>query len=120
MRTTRRVFLQSAAGASAALLPLPRVLAQPAAPQVVVVGGGFAGASCARALKRLDQNLQCHAGRGKPDLHRLPVFSNSVIAGLRDLSAQQFGYERVVADGIVIAPVSANRRRRAEPHRHGR
>src|SRR5262249_17413473 len=30
-------------------------------------------------------------------------FSNEVIAGLRDLSAQQFGYDKIAADGISLA-----------------
>src|SRR4029434_4308931 len=34
-------------------------------------------------------------------------FSNSVIVGMRELSAQQFTYERVAADGITILRTSA-------------
>ena len=34
-------------------------------------------------------------------------FSNSVIGGLRELSAQQFTYDRVAADGIAIARTTA-------------
>jgi NADH dehydrogenase FAD-containing subunit len=34
-------------------------------------------------------------------------FSNEVIAGLRELSAQQFTYERVAADGIAVARAMA-------------
>ena len=50
----RRDFLKkAAAGVSAALLPLPAV-AQGAGGHVVVVGGGFAGATCARFIKRID------------------------------------------------------------------
>jgi NADPH-dependent 2,4-dienoyl-CoA reductase/sulfur reductase-like enzyme len=107
MRTTRRAFLQSAAGASATLLPLPTVLAQAAAPQIVVVGGGFAGASCARALKQADKTLQVTLVESNPVFTACP-FSNGVIAGLRDLTAQQFNYERIVADGIILAPGTAN------------
>src|SRR5207249_1217329 len=35
-------------------------------------------------------------------------FSNGVIAGLRELSAQQFGYDKVAADGITVAITTAN------------
>ena len=47
-RTSRRQFLKAAA-AGAALLPLPAI-AQGAGGRVVVVGGGFGGASCARFI----------------------------------------------------------------------
>ena len=47
--TSRRTFLKTtAAGAASALLPLPAI-AQGAGGRVVVIGGGFAGATCARA-----------------------------------------------------------------------
>ena len=55
-RTSRREFLASVAAAGATtLLPAP-ALAQGTA-RVVVVGGGFAGASAARALKRADPRI---------------------------------------------------------------
>ena len=44
-----------------------------APPRVVVVGGGFAGASCARALSAARPAHRRDAGRGEPDVHRLPV-----------------------------------------------
>ena len=46
---SRRDVLKTAAAASAALLPMP-ALAQNVGGRVVVVGGGFGGATCARAL----------------------------------------------------------------------
>jgi NADPH-dependent 2,4-dienoyl-CoA reductase/sulfur reductase-like enzyme len=36
-------------------------------------------------------------------------FSNEVIAGLRDVGAQQFGYERIAADGIGVVAQAADR-----------
>jgi len=106
-RKTRRDFLASSAAlaASAALMPRPAI-AQ-AEPHVVVVGGGFAGASVARALKQLDPRLPVTLVEANRAFTACP-FSNGVIAGLRDLSAQQFSYEKVVADGIVLAPGTAN------------
>jgi sulfide dehydrogenase [flavocytochrome c] flavoprotein chain len=106
-RTTRRDFLASSAAvaASAALMPRPAI-AQ-AEPAVVVVGGGFAGASVARALKQLDPRVPVTLVEASRVFTACP-FSNGVIAGMRDLSAQQFSYEKVVADGIVLAPGTAN------------
>jgi len=104
---TRRDVLKSAAavGASAALFPRP-ALAQ-GAPHVVVVGGGFAGASAARALKKLDQRIAVTVVEASRTFTACP-FSNGVIAGLRELSAQQFSYAKIVADGVVLATGTAN------------
>ena len=56
-RTSRRDFLKTAvAGASAAVLPLPAI-AQSAGGRVVVVGGGFGGATCARFIRRIDPRI---------------------------------------------------------------
>jgi sulfide dehydrogenase [flavocytochrome c] flavoprotein chain len=103
MTITRRRFLELgvAATASAAVLPVP-TFAQGAAPRVVVVGGGFAGASCARALRHVDPRIAVTLIEASPTFTACP-FSNGVIAGLRELSAQQFTYEHVAADGITIA-----------------
>jgi NADPH-dependent 2,4-dienoyl-CoA reductase/sulfur reductase-like enzyme len=103
MKITRRRFLELGvvATASAAVLPVP-TLAQGAAPRVVVVGGGFAGASCARALRHVDPRIAVTLIEASPTFTACP-FSNGVIAGLRELSAQQFTYEHVAADGITIA-----------------
>src|SRR5207244_9202105 len=87
--------------AAAALAPAP-AFAQDAAPRVVVVGGGFAGASCARALRQLDPRIAVTLVEANATFTACP-FSNGVIAGLRELSAQQFTYERVAADGIAVA-----------------
>jgi NADPH-dependent 2,4-dienoyl-CoA reductase/sulfur reductase-like enzyme len=99
-RSNRRDFIRTAAaGASAALLPLP-ALAQNAGGRVVVVGGGFAGATCARAVKRLDSRINVTLVEASSTFTACP-FSNDVIAGLRQLTAQQFNYRKIAADGVV-------------------
>src|SRR2546427_7026234 len=99
------IGLGSTATASAALFPRP-AFAQGAAARVVVVGGGFAGASCARALKELDQRIAVTLLEANPTFTACP-FSNAVIGGLRRLGAQRFPYERVAADGIAVARAPA-------------
>jgi sulfide dehydrogenase [flavocytochrome c] flavoprotein subunit len=99
-RLTRRDVMKSAA-AAAALLPMP-ALAQGAAGRVVVIGGGFAGASCARALKALDARINITLVEASRTFTACP-FSNLVIAGMRELTAQQFGYDKVAAAGITLA-----------------
>lgn len=83
-----------------AALGAPVVLAQ-AQPRIVVVGGGFAGASCARALRREDAGLAVTLIEPEARYTSCP-FSNAVIAGLREIGAQQFGYQGFARDGITV------------------
>jgi sulfide dehydrogenase [flavocytochrome c] flavoprotein subunit len=107
VRAGRRAFLGLGVAAMAsAALPRRPARAQGAAPRVVVVGGGFAGASCARALRQLDARIAVTLVEPNPTFTACPL-SNAVIGGLRELSAQQFTYERIAADGITIARTTA-------------
>jgi len=105
-RTSRRDFLrQAASGATAALLPLP-ALGQDASGRVVVIGGGFAGATCARMLKRIDPRLSVALVEANPQFTACP-FSNGVIVGMRELEAQIFGYDALAKDGVALSFVPA-------------
>ena len=100
-RTSRRDFLKTAvAGASAAVLPLPAI-AQGAGGRVVVVGGGFGGATCARFIRRIDPRIAVTLVEASPTFTACP-FSNLVIVGLRDLKAQEFGYDKLTADQVTV------------------
>src|SRR5262249_49742972 len=98
-RTSRRQFLKAAA-AGAALLPLPAI-AQGAGGRVVVVGGGFGGASCARFIKRVDPRITATLVEANPPFIACP-FRTAVLAGLRDLSAREFGLDRLAGDQVVV------------------
>jgi sulfide dehydrogenase [flavocytochrome c] flavoprotein subunit len=109
----RRSVLKGIGGAAAASL-FPRPGFGQAAPRVVVIGGGFAGATCAREVKRLLPNASVTLVEANRTFTACP-FSNGVVAGLRDISEQQFGYDGVKKDGVevVIQPgtaLDANRR----------
>ena len=107
-RTSRRDFLKTAvAGASAAVLPMPAI-AQGAGGRVVVVGGGFGGATCARFIRRIDPRIAVTLVEASPTFTACP-FSNLVIVGLRDLKAQEFGYDKLAADQVTvqISPATA-------------
>jgi NADPH-dependent 2,4-dienoyl-CoA reductase/sulfur reductase-like enzyme len=93
---------------SAASLGLPSIARAQAAARVVVVGGGFGGASCARSLKRLDARLQVTLIEPNKNFTACP-FSNEVIAGLREIEAQQFGYENIAAEGIGVVTQAASK-----------
>jgi len=88
------------------MLPWP-ALAQSAA-RIVVIGGGFGGASCARALRRLDAKLQVTLIEPNRIFTACP-FSNEVIAGLRQLQAQQFNYDSIAAEGVKIVAQAATK-----------
>jgi sulfide dehydrogenase [flavocytochrome c] flavoprotein chain len=94
--------------ASAASLAAPSIARAQAAARIVVVGGGFAGAACARALKRGDAKLEMTLVEPARTFVACP-FSNEVIAGLRKIQAQQFTYERISADGINVIAHAATK-----------
>jgi NADPH-dependent 2,4-dienoyl-CoA reductase/sulfur reductase-like enzyme len=97
--TSRRTFLKGA-GATA-LLPMPAI-AQGQGPRVVVIGGGFAGATAARFIKTADPKISVTLVEQNPTFTACP-FSNGVIAGLRPLRAQQFNYGKLDQAGVVLA-----------------
>jgi sulfide dehydrogenase [flavocytochrome c] flavoprotein chain len=97
IRPTRRTFLS---GALVTLAAAP-CLAQRKA-RIVVLGGGFAGASCARMLRRADPLFDVTLVEANPTFTACP-FSNAVIVGLRDIVAQRFGYDAIRGEGVVVA-----------------
>src|ERR1700676_2495530 len=102
---TRRNVVRGIAAAAASLaLPCPS-RAQGSA-RIVVIGGGFGGASCARALRRIDPQLQVTLIEPNGIFVACP-FSNEVIAGLRDIEAQQFSYDRIAAEGATVIAKAA-------------
>lgn len=103
MPSRRRVLTGMAAGAAT-------MSGHPAAAQaggrVVVVGGGFAGASCARALKAEAPHLAVTLVEPNTRFIACPL-SNGVVAGLRTLDAQSFTYGGVSRAGVQVTPQAA-------------
>jgi NADPH-dependent 2,4-dienoyl-CoA reductase/sulfur reductase-like enzyme len=81
------------------LLATP-VLAQASA-RVVVIGGGFAGATAARTLRRADPAIAVTLIETNPVYTACPG-SNEVIAGLREIDEQRFGYAGLTAAGVTV------------------
>jgi sulfide dehydrogenase [flavocytochrome c] flavoprotein subunit len=100
-RASRRDVLRAGVAASAAWLPLPAI-AQGAPGRVVVIGGGFAGATCARQIKAFEPSAQVMLVEASTTFTACP-FSNGVIAGLRELKEQQFNYEALGDAGVGVA-----------------
>ena len=100
---TRRTFLKLTAAAS---LAAPSIASAQASGRVVVVGGGFGGATAARTLKTLEPKLTVTLVEPNPVFTACP-FSNNVLAALREISQQQFGYAGVQKSGVVLAQTAA-------------
>ncbi len=96
----------AAIAVSAVSLALPSIARGQAGARIVVIGGGFAGAVCARALKRLGPDLQVTLIEANSRFIACP-FSNAVIAGLRDIAAQQFSYDGIAAAGVRVVTATA-------------
>jgi len=103
---SRRTFLKLAAAAGVAPSLAPSVVTAQNAAEVVVVGGGFAGATCARWLKKLAPTLSVTLVEPNPTYTACP-FSNDVLAGRRELDQQQFGYDGLKRAGVVVAQTAA-------------
>jgi sulfide dehydrogenase [flavocytochrome c] flavoprotein chain len=102
--TRRHVVGGVAASAAASAFPAPS-RAQSAA-RIAVIGGGFGGASCVRALRRIDPKLAVTLIEPSRIFTACP-FSNEVIAGLREIEAQQFTYDRIAAEGVTVIAQAA-------------
>ncbi len=102
----RRVLQSLGAGGAAAFIGTSYAIGQKVAPRVVVIGGGIAGASAARALRREDPTIGVTLVEPSTQYTTCP-FSNLVVAGLRDLSTLQFGYDGLRRAGIDVVHESA-------------
>ena len=69
--------------------------------RVVVVGGGFGGATVARTLKLAAPHIQVTLIEPNRTYTACP-FSNLVIGTNRPISAQQFGFQNIAAAGVEV------------------
>lgn len=100
----RRGFLRGLAAAPVASALAAPAIAQAAA-RVVVVGGGFAGATCARRLAAA--GIATTLVEPATSYLACP-FSNLVVAGMRDLEEQRFGFDGLRAAGVAVAAQAAS------------
>lgn len=107
MRATisRRAVLQAGLfGLGSLNLPLGAMSQSKA--RIVIVGGGFGGASAARTLVQLLPSADITLIEVNATYTACP-FSNLVIGTERPLSVQEFGYDRLEAAGIKLISVRA-------------
>jgi sulfide dehydrogenase [flavocytochrome c] flavoprotein subunit len=106
LRLPTRRDLACGLAATAASLALPCPSFAQSAARVIVIGGGFGGASCARAFRQIDPRLQVTLIEPKTFYFACP-FSNEAIAGLREFEAQQFTYDRIAEEGVTLVAQTA-------------
>jgi NADPH-dependent 2,4-dienoyl-CoA reductase/sulfur reductase-like enzyme len=103
---TRRQVVAGMA-ATASVFARPQVTRAQASARLIVIGGGFGGASCARALRKADPKLDVTLIEPNATFTSCPL-SNEVIAGLRDIAAQQFSYDKIAAEGVRVIAQAAS------------
>jgi sulfide dehydrogenase [flavocytochrome c] flavoprotein chain len=106
LRAVTRRDVVGVIAASAISLAVPAIARAQSSARMVVIGGGFAGTACARALKRIDPKLDVTLVEANSIFTACP-FSNEVIADLRDIEAQQFSYDRLAAESISVVAQAA-------------
>lgn len=99
MRTTRRVLIGTGLAAGAALA-LPSI-ARAAGPRVVVVGGGFGGATAAKYVKKLMPAAQVTLVERDKQFITCP-FSNYVIGGMEKMQTITHGYDKIARHDVAV------------------
>ena len=98
----RRSFLKAvSAAAGASVLCIPQVRAASVKARVVVIGGGFGGATAARYLRLLDPGIEVTLIERGTRYTSCPL-SNEVISGERDIKTLQAGYGGLSGRGVKV------------------
>jgi sulfide dehydrogenase [flavocytochrome c] flavoprotein subunit len=87
-------------------LAIPLIARAQSKARVVVVGGGFGGATAARFLRQYDAAIEVTLLEPN-DIFIACPFSNAVIAGERGLDAQRFGYGAIRKTGVTVVNQAA-------------
>jgi len=104
VKLNRRRFLRTAASV-VMIAGAPEILrargasARGVSARVVVIGGGYAGATVARSLRAADPSIEVTLIEQRRTFYSCP-FSNLVIGGLQPFSVLRFGYDGVAATGV--------------------
>ena len=108
----RRRFISGALTAGAAAVGgglLPACSRPPGrgAPRVVVIGGGYGGATTARYIRRLDPDIDVTLVEAGTRYYTCP-FSNAVLGGLREVSSISLGYDDLKTHGVNVIHARAS------------
>ncbi|MBI5331927.1 MAG: FAD-dependent oxidoreductase [Betaproteobacteria bacterium] len=102
-RFDRRTFIKTlaaASGASVLTIPNARAAAKPKA-RVVVVGGGYGGATASKYLRMMDPGIDVTLIE-RETLYTSCPLSNEVISGERDIKTLQVGYQGLAKRGVNV------------------
>ncbi|MBB5690184.1 FAD-dependent oxidoreductase [Roseomonas alkaliterrae] len=102
MTLSRRTLV----GAAAALPLLPRTAGAQARPRIVILGGGFGGASAARFARDHFPDLDITLIERSRRFTTCP-YGNLVLAGRKRIDDITFGYERLAARGVRVVHAEA-------------
>lgn len=98
----RRGFIKAlAAASSASILSIPLASAARTKAHVVVIGGGYGGATAAKYLRLLDSSIAVTLIE-RERLYTSCPLSNEVIAGDRNIKTLQVGYKGLARRGIKV------------------
>ena len=97
----RRRFLKTVAIAGGTVLAIPGWSASAAKARVVVVGGGFGGASAARYLRLLDPGIEVTLIERESRYTSCPL-SNEVLSGSRSIESLQADYSGLARRGVKV------------------
>ncbi len=103
MTSRRKLLTHSAALLGAFAAPISHTNERS---RIVIIGGGFAGATCARELRGLDPSLSITLVEPKRVYTACPL-SNVVLTGTRDIKQQQFSYAALSAENIDVVALCA-------------
>jgi sulfide dehydrogenase [flavocytochrome c] flavoprotein chain len=101
MKINRRDFVKAAGTVTAVGMMGFPYIALGAGKKVVVVGGGTAGATAAKYVRRLDSSVEVTLIEANPDYYTC-YLSNEVLAGDRTLDSLKFGYDGLKKHGINV------------------
>ena len=107
VKPNRRRFLAAAASA-AVIAGAPVRLRAGSAARVVVIGGGYAGATVARVLRAADPSIDVTLIEPRRTFYSCP-FSNLVLGGLKPFPVLRFGYDGLEATGVRLVFERATR-----------
>lgn len=99
-KVSRRDFNQSLAAATAVGVMSPAIVSAANA-KVVVVGGGFGGATAARYLKRFSPGIEVTLVEPSQNFMTCP-FSNTVIGGFNQMDFITQSYDGLKRDGVKV------------------
>jgi len=98
----RRTFIKAvAAASSASVLTIPNAHAGKTKGKVVVVGGGYGGATAAKYLRMMDGGIDVTLIEANPTYTSCPL-SNEVISGERDIKTLEVGYHGLKKHGVNV------------------